>query len=138
MLQYPKDANGICVPLDTTIMYRKNGNKFPVSDFFYEAKPDNWYARRGSECVAVDKLYLEIEVEEDTSDSWEQLEDDLKRVLNYSISSMYGSPICAYADMQDSQFCDECKLLDGEQCAITMCDDILNRIRNLRGETHDC
>ena len=65
MLQYPKDADDIWVPLDTTAMYRKNGNQFHVSDFFYEAKAD-------------------------------------------------------------------------EYCAIAMCDDILNRIRNLRGETHDC
>lgn len=140
MLQYPKDANGILVSLDTTTMYRKNGNQFHVTDFFYEAKADKWYARRGGEYIAVDKLYLEIEAEAeaDTSDSWEKLDGDLKRVLDYKTSTMHGSPICAYADMQDSQFCDECKLLDDEYCAMSMCSDILNRIRNLRGETHDC
>lgn len=133
MLQLPKDAAGIWISLDTTTMYRKNGNKFHVSDFFYEARADKWYARCGGECVAVDKLYLEIEVESevDTSDSWEKLETDLKRVLNYL-------HICAYDDMQDSKSCDDCKLLDRKSCSIAMCNDILNRIRNLRGETHGC
>lgn len=87
MLQYPKDADGIWVPPDTTAMYRKNGNKFHVSDFVYEARADKRYARSGSNCVAVDNLYLEIE---------------------------------------------------DEYRAIAMCADIFNRIRNLRGETHDC
>ena len=57
MLQYPKDANGIWVSLDTTAMYRKNGNQFHVSDFFYEAKAD------------------------------------LKRIVDYRNSRMFGSPI---------------------------------------------
>lgn len=131
MLQYPKDANGIWVPLDTTVMYRKNGNQFHVSDFLYEARGDKWYARCGGECVAVDKVYLEIEVEVDTSDSWEKLETDLTRVIGRS-------NICAYNDTQGLKFCDECKLLDSKSCSVAMCSDILNRIRNLRGETHDC
>lgn len=138
MLQYPKDANGIWVSLDTTAMYRKNGNQFHVSDFLYEAKADKWYARSGGNCVAVDNLYLGIEVETDTSDSWEKLEADLKRIVDYKNSRMFGSPICAYAGMQDSGFCDGCKFIEDEYCEIAMCDDILNRIRNLRGETHDC
>lgn len=30
------------------------------------------------------------------------------------------------------------KFIEDEYCAIAMCAYILNRIRNLRGETHDC
>lgn len=137
MPRQPKDAAGIPVPLDTADMYRKNGNKFHVSDFVYEAGADKWYARTGINFVAVDDLYLEIGAETDTSDSWEKLETDLKRVADYRNSRMFGSPICAYADMQDSGFCDGCKFIEGEYCAIAMCTDILNRIRNLRGETND-
>ena len=133
MLQLPKDAAGIWIDLDTTTMYRKNGNQFHVSDFFYEARADKWYACCGGECVAADKLYLEIKVEAeaDISDSWEKLETDLKRVIDCS-------HICAYDNKADSSSCDECKLLDGKSCLIVMCSDILNRISNLRGENHDC
>lgn len=55
----PKDANGAIVPFDTTMMYRENGNQFHVTDFFYEAKPDKWFARSGSERIETNKLYLE-------------------------------------------------------------------------------
>lgn len=134
MLQYPKDANGILVPLDTTSMYRKNGNRFPVTDFFYEARADKWFARKGSECVEVNKLYLEIEVEQD---SWERLESGLKMCADYSVESGCVSPICLYALNKD-ETCFDCKFHDDANCECSMCSDILNRIRNLRGETHDC
>lgn len=74
----------------------------------------------------------------DTSDSWEKLEDDLKRVIDYSNSLMYGTPVCAYVGMQDSDICADCKFNKGDFCASSMCSDILNRIRNLRGENHVC
>lgn len=101
--------------------------------FFYEVMADKWYARCGVECVALDKLYLKIKVEgeADTSDSFDKLETDLKRVIGYS-------DICSYDYKQDSKSCDDCKLLPGKSCSIAMCSDILNRIRDLRGETHDC
>lgn len=40
--------------------------------------------------------------------------------------------------MKDTVFCDDCKFLNSESCSIAAFSDILNRIRNLRGETHDC
>lgn len=77
-------------------------------------------------------------VNSDTYDSWEKLEDDLKRVLDYSKSHMFDTPVCAYIGMQDTGFCDDCKFLNSESCSIAAFSDILKRIRNLRGETHDC
>lgn len=55
----PRDARGTCIPRDTTMMYRENGQQFHVTDFFYEAKPDKWFARSGSECIETNKLYLD-------------------------------------------------------------------------------
>ena len=60
----PRDARGACIPRDTTMMYRNDNSQFHVTDFFYEAKPDKWFARSGSECIKVDKLYLEIKQED--------------------------------------------------------------------------
>ena len=71
-------------------------------------------------------------------DSWEKLETDLKRVVDYSESRMFGVPTCAYVDKQDSYFCDGCKFIKGEHCTVSMCSDILTRIRNLREKNHDC
>lgn len=53
------DANGRVIPIDTTMMYRNDNSQFHVTDFFYEARPDKWFARSGSECIETNKLYLE-------------------------------------------------------------------------------
>lgn len=53
------DANGRVIPLDTTMMYRNDNSQFHVTDFFYEARLDKWFARSGSECIETNKLYLE-------------------------------------------------------------------------------
>lgn len=59
-IELPRDANGQIIPLDTTMMYRENGNQFHVSDLFFEARPRRWFARSGSECIETNKLYLDI------------------------------------------------------------------------------
>lgn len=58
-IELPRDANGQIIPLDTTMMYRENGNQFHVSDLFFEARPRRWFARSGSECIETNKLYLD-------------------------------------------------------------------------------
>ena len=50
-IKLPMDANGRVIPLDTTMMYRNDNSQFHVTDFFYEARPDKWFARSGSECI---------------------------------------------------------------------------------------
>lgn len=58
-IELPRDANGQIIPLDTTMMYRNDNSQFHVTDFFYEARLDKWFARSGSECIETNKLYLE-------------------------------------------------------------------------------
>lgn len=58
-IELPRDANGQIIPLDTTMMYRENGNQFHVSDLFFEARLRRWFARSGSECIETNKLYLD-------------------------------------------------------------------------------
>lgn len=58
-IELPRDANGQIIPLDTTMMYRENGNQFHVSDLFFEARPRRWFARSGSECIETNKLHLD-------------------------------------------------------------------------------
>lgn len=62
-IELPRDANGQIIPLDTTMMYRDDRSQFHVTDFFYEAKPDKWFARSGSECVDTSTLHLPINKE---------------------------------------------------------------------------
>ena len=55
----PKDTSGALFPFSTTMMYRNDNSQFHVTAFFYEARPDKWFARSGSECIETNKLYLE-------------------------------------------------------------------------------
>lgn len=132
MVELPKDATGCEIPLTTTLLYEKYGEKVTVYDYKYDSRINEWSVDTIQGTRIVSSLYLT------PLDNWEKLEGDLKRIVDYRNSRMFGSPICAYTDMQDSGFCDGCKFIEDEYCAIAMRADILNRIRNLRGETHDC
>lgn len=58
-IELPRDANGQIIPLESTMMYRNDNSQFHVTDFFYEAKSDKWFARSGGECIETNKLYLD-------------------------------------------------------------------------------
>lgn len=123
-IELPRDANGQIIPIDTTMMYRDDRSQFHVTDFFYEAKPDKWFARNGSECIKVDRLYLEIKKE----DSWEKLEEDLDRCIEES-------DLCMYYNNQNPD-CNKCTISGNESrgCTSVALEDIKRRIRKLRGE----
>lgn len=123
-IELPRDANGQIIPIDTTMMYRDDRSQFHVTDFFYEAKPDKWFARNGSECIKVDRLYLEIKKE----DSWEKLEEDLDRCIEES-------DLCMYYNNQNPD-CNKCTISGNESrgCTSIALEDIKKRIRKLRVE----
>ena len=124
-IKLPRDANGHVIPLDTTMMYRNDNSQFHVTDFFYEVKPDKWFARSGSECIKVDELYLEIKEE----DSIEKLADDLDRTANNP-----DKVACTYLN-REWRDCEGCKFENCEfDCAIAFVRDIAARVRNLRGD----
>lgn len=124
-IEFPKDGNGEVIPFNTTMMYRENGSQFHVTDFFYEAKPNKWFARSGSACIKVDELYLEIKEE----DSLEKLADDLGRTVNNP-----GEVVCTYLN-RERRDCEGCKFENSEfSCAIAFVQDIAARVRNLCGD----
>ena len=122
-IRLPRDASGHVIPLDTTMMYRDDNSQFHVTDFFYEAKPDRWFARNGSMCVETSRLYLDAS----EKDSWEKLEEDLDRCIEKSNSCAYFSPEynCRKCARPDSDTCG---------CTVSIFKSIKKRIRKLRGE----
>ena len=122
-IELPRDANGQIIPLDTTMMYRENGNQFHVADLFFEARPGRWLARSGIECIETNKLYLDPF----EKDNWEKLEGDLDRCIEESSLCMY------YNQNPD---CNKCTISGNESrgCASIVVEDIKKRIRRLRGE----
>lgn len=124
-IELPKDGNGEVIPFNTTMMYRENGSQFHVTDFFYEAKPDKWFARSGGECIRADELYLKIKQE----DSIEKLADDLGRTANNP-----DKIVCTYLNRKRRD-CEGCKFENSEfSCAIALVQDIAARARNLCGD----
>lgn len=136
-IKLPMDANGRVIPLDTNMMYRNDNSQFHVTDFFYEARPDKWFARSGSECIKVDELYLEIKQEDslEKPDSPIRLAESLKRVMDaHERGKDYLEAACDYADRVGKD-CSGCPLYDKRKsCADVMMEDIVSRVNRLCGD----
>lgn len=122
-IRLPRDASGHVIPLDTTMMYRDDNSQFHVTDFFYKAKPDRWFARNGSMCVETSRLYLNAS----KKDSREKLEENLDKCIESDDSCLYYSTsgICSKCTRPDN---------DGSGCTTAVFSDIKKRIRKLRGD----
>ena len=120
-----RDANGSHVFPSTTTMYREDGSQFHVSDFFFELKPCKWFARNGSECIEVGKLYLEAR----KKDSPGQLADDLESIVNHP-----NKVVCAYFGRERLD-CEGCKFEEIDvPCSYAFLQDIIARIRCFGGD----
>lgn len=126
-IELPRDANGQIIPLDTTMMYRENGNQFHVADLFFEARPGRWLARSGIECIETNKLYLDSK----KRDSWKKLEEDLSRAAKYDA-------VAASCRYFTADRCADCRMRNGFTCGTRKTErafaDVLERIHKLRGE----
>lgn len=127
-VELPKDAEGREIPLDTTVLFDKDGNEIEVSCYRYYPKvgPGYWNIRS-----VRNKYYRQDEVHLTPPDSWEKLEDDLLRASERDTVV----PCCRYFTADK---CDNCPIhgdaigcLHKEERAFG---DILDRIRKLRGE----
>lgn len=125
-IELPKDAEGREIPLDTTVLYDKDGNEIEVSRYQYYPKvgPCYWNLRS-----VKNKYYRTDEVYLTPSDSWERLLDDLGEAGD---ARYYEA--CAYFHRdKDEDGCISCP--GGEDgCARIAMRDIADRIRKLRGE----
>lgn len=128
-VEMPKDAEGREIPLDTTVLYDKDGNEIEVSRYQYYPKvgPGYWNIKS-----VRNKYYRMDEVHLTPPDSWEKLEEDLERA---SVRDVIGAA-CRY--FSSTNKCDNCRIrLDSKRCSHReerSFGDILDRIRKLRGE----
>lgn len=123
-----RDAEGREIPLDTTVLYDKDGNEIEVSRYQYYPKvgPGYWNLRS-----VRNKYYRTDEVYLIPPDSWSKLEEDLGRASGYDIIA----PSCRYFTAGK---CVDCRMRNGATCGIRKNErafaDILERIHKLRGE----
>lgn len=125
-VELPTDAEGREIPLDTTVLYDKDGNEIEVSRYQYYPKVGPGYWNLGS---VRNKYYRTDEVYLTPSDSWEKLLEDLGEAGD---ARYYEA--CAYFHRdKDEGGCISCP--GGEDgCARIAMRDIADRIRKLRGE----
>lgn len=126
----PKDAEGNVIPLDTKVLYLKDGEAFRVDNFKYSVNIKEWFASGTEDGVGryMEKTDCLLTA---PPDSWEKLIGDLRRAVT---GSDY-SPECYYLD-PGNEGC-ECCPGKHEQCSKYMLTDIANRIERLMGARND-
>lgn len=133
MIELPKDAEGREIPLDTKVLYRKDGTLADVDEFNFStgySDPKHKWTVKLMNCAVffTTKMFLNPPP---PPDSWEKLEEDLCRGADAESYTM-----CKYANGEEF-LCSECRFLRGEGCCARVnkaLADILDRIRKLRGE----
>ena len=124
-VELPKDAEGREIPLDTNVLYDKDGNEMEVSRYQYYPKvgPGYWNLRS-----VRNKYYRTDEVYLTPPDSWSKLEEDLDRGAG---ASEYEA--CAYFRKSPCE-CSSCIADESISCERVLMRDVASRIRKLRGE----
>lgn len=137
MIELPKDHEGREIPLDTEVLYDNNGVKFNVDEFKLCALPSSrtsfWTTRGVFEDEEEKCNFLPHLLHLVQPDSWEKLEDDIRRIGTDDCTWF-----CGYANENpvENACPDSCKFFKGDEitCRKKLADDILSRIRRLRGE----
>ena len=134
-VELPKDAEGREIPLDTVALYDDSSNVHNVRRFMYTNDFDlsdkwinSWIAVVDDYKIAKpEQMYL------NKTDSWEKLEEDIRRIGTDDCTWF-----CGYANENpvENVCLDSCKFFKGDEitCRKKLADDILSRIRRLRGE----
>lgn len=127
MIQLPIDAEGREIPLDTEVLFDKDGNEIEVSCYRYYPKvgPGYWNIRS-----VRNKYYRQDEVHLNPPDSWKRLLDDLDKAGSKTYCGT-----CTYFGMNSTN-CDKCTIGDLSSCDSAAMRDIADRIRKLRGENN--
>lgn len=125
-IELPKDAEGREIPLDTEVLYDKDGNPKDVSLFTYAPRS---YSSGWNVVLVGGFERLASAMHLTPPDSWEKLEEDL---IEAGDARYYEA--CAYFHRdKDEDGCSSCP--GGEDgCARIAMRDIADRIRKLRGE----
>ena len=123
-VELPKDADGREIPLDTVVLYDKDGKRREVDWYTFYPDKDRWDVVLADSSAHFSPNNLSIT----PPDSWEKLEEDLDRganALNYESCAYFGKSACD---------CSSCIADKGKTCERVVMRDILDRIRKLRGE----
>ena len=129
-VELPKDAEGREIPLDTEMLYDKEGERREVDWYTFYPDKDRWDVVFEDSCVRFSPHNLSIT----PPDSWEKLEEDLGRIVENK--DAFYSTACAYMN-QGGATCNGCRFYghNTSSCTEEMFKDIASRIRKMRGES---
>ena len=135
----PLDAEGKPIPLDTTLLYDRDGRGIVVNEFKFKIKTEtresSWIAVAAYEGAKNWGTFMPQSLFIEKPDSIEQLAEDLNRMVNCKRGYGYSSPPCAYTG-NSSSTCDGCKLKDSSDiCSVAVLKDIADRINSLCGDS---
>lgn len=123
-VELPKDADGREIPLDTEVLYDKEGKRREVDWYTFYPDKDMWDVVLADSSAHFSPHNLSLT----QPDSWENLLDDL-----YAACNARHQEACAYFHRdKDEDGCTSCP--GGEDgCVRIAMRDITSRIRKLRG-----
>lgn len=135
-IELPKDAEGREIPLDTEILYDEDGTKVSVKEFLFrtlvESQKTEWTIKAQYEGNLYYNSFKPKNMHITQPDSWEKLEDDLSRAVKRDAVTSQ----CRYFNTTNR--CVNCPIHNGDGGCThkdeRAFEDILNRIRKLRGE----
>lgn len=131
-VELPKDAEGREIPLDTEVLYDKDGKELRVKRIEFDPFNDVWrfVVQKGS--LDLGAFYYRPEyvcLEKPTKpDSWEKLEEYLDKAASKTYCGT-----CTYFGKNPTD-CDTCSIGDISACDSAAMRDIASRIRKLSGE----
>lgn len=123
-VELPKDAEGRDIPLDTEVLYDKEGKRREVDWYTYYPDKYIWDVVLADSSAHFSPHNLSLT----QPDSWEKLLDDLDRGADE-----FDYETCAY--FRKSRYdCSSCIANESRSCEKVLMRDIASRIRKLIGE----
>lgn len=128
----PRDAEGREIPLDTEVLYDKEGKRREVDWYAYYPDKDRWDVVLADSSAHFSPHDLSL----DLPDSLNRLLDDMERAIHAPDPDTYASITCGYFDSANID-CAECERkhdICRETCNDAAWVDIAARIDKLRRE----
>lgn len=124
-VELPKDAEGREIPLDTEVLYDKEGKRREVDWYTFYPDKDIWDVVFADSSAHFSPHNLSLT----QPDSWDKLLEDLD-----AAGDARHQGVCDYFNRDKDEYC--CKSCPGceDDCNRTSMRDIASRIRKLRGE----
>ena len=124
-VELPKDTEGREIPLDTVVLYDKDGKRREVDWYTFYPDKDRWDVVLADSSAHFSPSNLSLT----HPDSWEKLLEDLDAAGNARHEET-----CAYFNRdKDAYCCTSCPACN-DDCVLIAMRDISSRIRKLRGE----